>query len=413
MPVESESARPDLNELRIARTSSRGRPDLPRRRRWPRLAALAAALLLAAAGGWLWLSRPPAVTVETVGLVSPVQALSVLDATGYVVAQRQVAVASKGTGRLAYLGIEEGQTVKTGQVLARLENDDLVAARDEARARLAAARAAVGQAEAELVDARRNHGRIQTLRQREVSPQGDLDAAETRLQKAQAGREAARRNVDLAAAGLRAAQAALDYTFIKAPFDALVLSKDADIGEVVAPFGSAANAKAAVATLADMSSLMVEADVTEANIGKVKVGQPCQVVLDALSDAPQDGVVHVIKPTSDRAKGTIIVKVAFVNRDPRVMPEMAARVSFLSRPLQLGEQRPLLGVSRAAVVRNNGGTPLVFTLIEGRAKPVRVTLGRDLEGRVEVVKGLKNGQQVIINPPPGLKAGGRVRVKKP
>jgi RND family efflux transporter MFP subunit len=399
----------DLAQLHIDRAGwSEGTTPRRRRSRWWLVLSL-----LTVGGGALawasgWLSPVPTVPVTTVSRIAPSQSLSVLGATGYVVAQRKAAVSSKGTGRLEHLGIEAGQSVIKGQVLARLENQDLTAARDEVKARVAAAAAQVELARAEQNDAEANFRRMKALYERKVSPRAEYDVAETRLLKARASVNSAARNKDVAQAGLRAAEATLDYTYIRAPFDAMVLTKDADVGEVVAPFGSATSARAAVATLADMDSLMVEADVTESNIGKVAVGQPCLVTLDALPDEPQLGVVHVIMPSADRSKGTIIAKVRFNQRDPRVLPEMSAKVSFLGRPLAADERLPRLSVMKSALVERQGKT-VAWRIEDNRVTPVEVGTGQALGDTVAVLSGLKDGDRVVAIPPPGLKPGDRVQ----
>lgn len=410
--MEEQAGKPDLSELRIDRQGW-GQGSTPvRRHRRGRLLALLAALVLgvvALAWGLGFITPAPSVQVTTVSRVLPAQSLSVLGATGYVVAQRKAAVSSKGTGRLTYMGVDAGQRVSKGQVMARLENDDLVASRDEARARVAAAQAAVDQAQAELNDAQANFSRIQALYKRQVSPKADFDTAETRLLKARAGLTSSQRNVQVAQASLRYAEATLDFTNIRAPFDAMVLTKDADLGEVVAPFGSATNAKAAVATLADMESLMVEADVTESNIGKVHQDQPCLVTLDALPDSPQLGVVYVIMPTADRSKGTIVVKVRFLDRDPAVLPEMSAKVSFLERPLAPEERLARLSVLKTALTERQGRT-LAFKVDQGRVQETVVQTGPAMADTVQVLSGLSDGDRVVLNPTVRLKSGDKVKV---
>lgn len=410
--MEHNEPKPDLAQLRIDRSAWDG--PAPGRRGRRRLATLLAVLALAAVLGGLgwslgWLTPAQEVRVTVVGRVAPSQGVSVLSATGYVVAQRKAAVSSKGTGRLAYLGVEAGQRVAKGQVMAQLENGDLAAARDEARARLAASRAAAAQARAERDDAQANFRRFQALLERKVAPRADYEAAETRMLKAGAALTLAERNIEAAEAGLRQAEATLDYTQIRAPFDAMVLTKDADIGEVVAPFGSAASAKAAVATLADMGSLMVEADVTESNIGKVRPGQPCLVSLDALPDEPQLGQVHVIMPTADRSKGTIVVKVRFDRLAPAILPEMSAKVSFLSRPLAEDERLPRLSVLKSALAER-GGRRVAYRVEQGRARETQVRAGAELGETVQVLDGLADGDRVVVSPAGGLRDGAKVRV---
>ena len=222
--------------------------------------------------------------MTVVSKVYPAQAYTVLNASGYVVAQRKAAVSSKSTGRLEYLGVEEGSRVKKGQVLASLENKDLIAARNQAMARVKEAQAGLVSAQAELHDAELQYQRTKTLVRQDLISRQDYDIAEARYKKAQAGVASAQAAIRTAQAGQAEAQAALEYSYIRSPFDGVVTTKYADVGEVVAPFGAAANARAAVVTLADMDSLMVEADVAESNLDKVYQGQPAEISLDAIPD---------------------------------------------------------------------------------------------------------------------------------
>jgi RND family efflux transporter MFP subunit len=358
--------------------------------------------------GSLW---GPKVQVTSVIKIYPSQAVTLLNASGYVVAQRKASVSSKSTGRLSYLGVEEGSRVKKGELIARLENADLEAVRDRAAANVNAAKATLAQAEAELIDARLNYQRLKQLLAQNLISRQDSDTAEARYQKAVAGVANARANIKSSAAALDESQTAVEYSLIRAPFDGVVLTKNAEVGEVVAPFGAAVNARAAVATMADMSSLMVEADVAEANINQVKLGQPCEVLLDALPGARFPGKVHMIVPTADRSKATIMVKVAFDSLDPRILPEMSAKVAFLSRFLRRDEEEPRLVVNPKALVKKNGKL-MAFVLKEQKVQAVPVEVGPQLGDLVEVLGGLQEGDKVVLQPSTNLQSGDRVQVKE-
>jgi HlyD family secretion protein len=183
------------------------------------------------------------------------------------------------------------------------------------------------------------------------------------------------------------------------------------VGEVVAPFGAAANARAAVVTMADLSSLMVEADVAEANLDKVFRGQPCEISLDAIPDRRLAGEVHMIVPTADRAKATVLTKVKFLETDDRILPEMSAKVAFLSRPLSAGENRPRLAVAKAALVTRKGHT-VALVMQGGQVKERPVTAGPALGDLMEVTAGLQEGDRVVLDPPASLDDGDRVKVKE-
>ncbi|HSR10689.1 MAG TPA: efflux RND transporter periplasmic adaptor subunit, partial [Thermodesulfobacteriota bacterium] len=193
------------------------------------------------------------------------------------------------------------------------------------------------------------------------------------------------------------------------PFNAVVLTKNADVGDIVTPIGAAANAKAAVVTIADLGSLEVEADVSETNIGVVKAGQPCEIQLDAFPGSRFRGAVHMIVPTADRSKATVLVKVRFVDKDPRILPEMRAKVSFLSRAVRTEEQKPRTEVSKAAVVEGGGGSS-VFVINGNHAVERAVKTGQRFNDQIEILEGVEPGQRVVVRPPRGLKNGARVKI---
>src|SRR5437773_10230678 len=315
-----EAKNADLSALRIDRAADPAAPT-PGARRWlviglPVAGVVVLAAVLLATSGALGSAVPVRLTPAT--MVSPMRSGAVLVASGYVVAQRKAAVASKGTGRLVYLGVVEGDRVRAGQVIARIEDSDI-------KAQLAQAQASLDLSRAELRDAEHSLARERLLLDSAFSSQASYDAAEARYQRVRA-------SIAIAQAAVQAAEVALENTVIRAPFDGTVLSKNADVGEVVAPLAASAFSKSAVVTIADLRSLEVEADVAEANLEAISPGQPCEIVLDAYPDERYPGVVAKIVPTADRAKATVQVKVAFRSYDARVLPEMSAKVHFLPRP---------------------------------------------------------------------------------
>jgi HlyD family secretion protein len=327
------------------------------------------------------------------------------------VAQRKAAVSSKSTGRLAFLGVEEGSRVKKGQVLASLENEDLIAARNQAGAQVKQAEADLATARAEAVDAGLQYRRYKTLVNQDLVAKQDFDTADARDKKALAGVAAAQARIKVALAGLANAQAALEYTYIRAPFDGVVTTKYAEVGEVVAPFGAAVNARAAVVTMADLNSLMVEVDVAESNLDKVRLGQPCEISLDAIPDRRFTGEVHMIVPTADRTKATVLTKVKFLESDDRILPEMSAKVAFLSQPLDPAARQPRLIIPKGALITRESRT-YSFLVTGQRVKLVPITPGQTMNDLVEVASGLKEGDRVVLNPPASLKDGARVKVKE-
>lgn len=353
----------------------------------------------------------PAIPVEvaTVSQIYPSQTLSQLSASGYVVAQRKAAVASKVTGRLVALMVEEGSSVKERQIIAQLENEDAIASRDQAEANLKLARANLEGAKAELEEASRTYDRNKQLFAKGIIAKAECDTSEARYLRVQASVAAGEATVNAGSAAVQGANVALEYTFIRAPFDAVVLTKNADIGDIVTPLGAAANAKAAVVTIADLGSLQVEADVSETNLGLVKVGQPCEVLLDALPDSRFRGVVHTIVPTADRTKATIMVKVRFLDKDPRILPEMRAKVSFLSRPVRPEEQKPRTAVNRSALM-SHGSNNTVFVIRGDRVVETPVKTGQELGEMIEILDGVKAGERIVVKPSGRLENGSRIKI---
>jgi RND family efflux transporter MFP subunit len=356
-------------------------------------------------------TAPLAVEFATVAAAYPSTAVATLNATGRVVAQRRASVSSKGTGRLEWLGVQEGQQVTEGDVIARLENRDVAAQRDQAAAQVQAARANLVQGEAELEDAAAALKRSQDLARQSFISGSALDTAEARYNKARAAIETLRAQIRVAEANYRVTSAGYDQTLIRAPFTGIVLTKSANVGDIVTPFSSAAGTTGAVVTMADMETLEVEADVSEASIGKIKVDQPAEIQLDAFPDLRLLGAVSRIVPTVDRSKATLLVKVKFVERDARVLPDMSAKVAFLSRALLPTERSPVPALRADAIVKRDGADVVFVVDADGRVKPVPVKAG-DKIGDLVRVEGVAPGTRVVAAPPERLAAGALVEAAK-
>jgi RND family efflux transporter MFP subunit len=397
----------DLSRLRIDRGSPGARPA--RRRPKRTIVVAVVALALSAFAGWYALSnRVQEVEVATVTTAYPSQAFSLLNATGYVVAQRKAAVASKAAGRVEWLGVVEGSRVKEGDVIARLENRDVTATMEQAAAGVKVAQANLVQGQAELTDAEAAYRRAKDLFGKAFISEASVDAAAARYNKAKAGVVGFEAAVAVAKANLRAAQVAVDQTVIRAPFDGIVLTKSANVGDVVTPFSSALDTKGAVVTMADMSTLEVEADVSESSLAKVMVGQPCEVQLDALPGTRFRGAVSRMVPTVDRAKATVLVKVQFVDKDPRILPDMTAKVSFLEKEVPQEQRAPVTAVQPAAIVERKG-RKVAFLVANGQALETLVETAGSLGDLVQVTKGLVPGQKVVLKPGKNLRDGARVK----
>ena len=392
-----ETKNADLSALRINRSVEP--PPTASSRRWLWIAAVIAVVLVAAfliARGTFRSALAVRLTPAT--MVIPGQSGAVLVASGYVVAQRRAAVASKGTGRLVYLGVLEGSRVRSGQVIARLEDADV-------RAQLAQARANLQLSQADLHNVEQSLARARALRDSGFVSSASIDSAEARYLQVKSG-------IAVAQAMVTGAEVALENTVIRAPFDGTVLTKNADVGEVVAPLAASAFSKSAVVTIADLRSLQVEADVSESNLEGVTVGQNCEIVLDAYPDQRYPGSVAMIVPTADRAKATVQVKVAFRSYDARVLPEMSAKVHFLPAELRaLGtDTQPRLTVPAAAVAERRGHT-VVYEMDRGRAVEVPVTVGKRLGGSVTITQGLAAGTLVIDSVSDRVQPGAKIKVR--
>jgi len=401
-------AHEDLDQLKIDKTAIASHTGTSRYRRY----WIAGIVLVILATGLFFSGvLRPAATVEIVSVQQtyPSQGFTLLNASGYVVAQRKAAVASKATGRLVWLGVEEGNIVRQGEVLARIENADVLAGQDQAAANLNSIRTTLDQTRAELHDAELSFKRIKVLLAEGIVSSSDFDTAQARYRKAGAAVAGAEANIRAASAALDAAKVAVEFTYIRAPFDAVVLTKNADVGDIVTPLGAAADAKAAVVTIADMASLQVEVDVSESNLEKVRVGQPCEIQLDAFPDLRFRGVVHMVVPTADRSKATVLVKVKFVDFDKRILPEMSAKVAFLSRPVAKGEEQPRTTINPDAVVERNG-RKVVFLVKDTRVVEIPVKLGTKVGELEEVTSGVKAGDSVVLNPGDKLRDGSRISI---
>ena len=383
MSLEREKMPADLSALRIRREPEKARGM----RGW----LLLAAILIVAAGAAAYFLAGRSLrgkTVETVAasIVTEGQATTLLSATGYVEAERKADLSPKITSRITQLNVTEGTRVKKGDVIARLDHTDL-------DAQLADAQASWVNAQAELA-------RQKALRSEGLSPQSTVDVA--------IAQEASTR------AKVQYARALLDYTEIRAPFTGVVTAKRAFVGEAVSPFGSSPSgggSGGAIVTLVEFSSLYVGADVNESNLSKLGGNQPAEITLDAVPDKTYHGHLRQIVPAADRQKGTVRVKVAFDDADEKILPDLSSRVSFTAAPTQGKSSRARVLIPKAALATRDGKSG-VFRIVEGRAKFQQVETGGDVQGQVEVTKGLQGGETLISQPEKSeIRDGDKVRVE--
>ncbi|MFN8360998.1 MAG: efflux RND transporter periplasmic adaptor subunit [Candidatus Kapaibacterium sp.] len=353
------------------------------------------------------------VEVATAIMTSPSQANAVLTSSGYVVAQRKASISSKATGRLENLYVIEGDVVKAGSIIGRIESSDVAANLQNATASLEVSKANLQNASAELEDAKLNLERQRRLSQSGATTSFDLTNSEARVKRAEAAVASAQASIKVSDANIRAAQVQVENTVIRAPFDGTVLNKNANVGEVITSLGGAVGSRGAVVTIADMTSLEVEADVSESNIERIKPAMQCEITLDAFPDKRYRGEVSKIIPTADRAKATVLTKIKFTDRDARVLPEMSAKVMFLKDNTSTESESapPKLTIPAASVVSKNG-KKVVFVMKNDVVQEVPVQVGETLGGALEILSGLTAGDKVILVPSDKLKSGTAVTLKK-
>jgi len=340
-------------------------------------------------------------------------------ANGYVVARTKAAVSAKIPGRIASLGVSEGSQVRQGEVIARLDNADYAAAVAEAEAQLASARATLIELQADRDQMERELQRVRDIRARNQNlvSQQDVETADSRAQQTAARVRAQEARVDAAGAGLRFAQANFQNTFIRAPFTGTVLRKEAEVGEVVAPSVGGGLTRGAVVTMADLGTLEVEVDVNEAYIARVRRGQRAAITLDAYPDTAFRGTVRQVVPTADRQRATVQVKVAIVEHDSRILPEMGAKVEFLDEAAPAAAPGAPAARSRitvpAAAVRSEEGRAVVWLVRGGRLTRRDVDAGPVSGNLREIRAGLSGGELLLVGGVETPREGQRVRVSTP
>ena len=399
-----------LNELRIDKQhrdeSGGGMP------RWVwATGATLLVLLLASGGGWYALSSAKAVEVEAATATAPSAGgfdAAVLQATGYVTARRLATVSAQITGTVSELLIEEGVHVDAGQVLARLEDTAQKAMLAQAQAGLHAAEASLGQTQAQLAQSRRDYARAQDLAARKLVSTQSAEQAHTQVDALSAQAAAQTKQIDLAKAQVSAAQVQLDYCTVRAPFAGVITARAAQVGEIVSPLSAGGGfTRTGIGTIVDMDSLEIEVDVTESYINRVEPKQPAQAILDAYPEWKIPAHVIAIIPTADRGKATVKVRVAIEQKDPRVLPDMGVRVSFLEAAQKVAAAPPKGVLVPATAIVQREGKSVVYTIDSDRAHAKVVTPGQSYSD-LRLVEGITAGSRVVKQPPTDLADGGKV-----
>lgn len=404
----SSPPRPDLGRLRI----DRNQPATGERNalKWVAGLALIAVVFIAV----VYIAMRPGgteVQVARVEVTGGAGGGAGITANGYVVARTRASVSSRISGRLATLTVEEGSRVRRNQILAQLENAEYVAAVAQAVADSQRGEAALAEAQAMREQTSRDLGRARELVEKKLEAVRVVEDLQSQLAAADARIAVQRAQIVASRAAIAYARANLENTYIRAPFDGTVLRKDAEVGEVVAPVATGGGlTRGAVVTMADLQTLEVEVDVNEAYIAQISNGQPTRIALDAYPQASFAGTVRQIVPTADRQKATVQVKVAITDRDPRILPEMGARVEFLGETAGEGEVAPPRIFVPAEAVRNDGGASIVWVVREGKVYRVEIEAGPVSGGRREVRSGLSGGESIVIEPAGELEDGGKVNV---
>jgi RND family efflux transporter MFP subunit len=402
-----------LNQLRIDRSSA----PAPSRASRILLAAVVAIVAISAVVAWFW-SRPAAVRVHVAAaqaIAGAASSGSILDASGYVVARRQATVASKITARMVELDIEEGDHVKAGQIIAKLDDTNIRAALNQSSAQLDYAKAALAETQVNLANAERDYARQKSLIVSHYVSQAAVDNSLTTLDGLRAQLATQRSNVDVVAEGVKVAQRNLDDTIVRAPFSGIVTVKAAQPGEMVSPISAGGGfTRTGIGTIVDMDSLEFQVDVNENFINRVRPEQKVSAKLNAYPDWEIPGHVIAVIPTADRSKGTVTVRIALDQKDPRVLPEMGVRVSFLAEAADTAGNKPVAaGVTIPGnAVQISGAAGVVFVLHGDTVERRAVRIGVSNNDAATVLSGLAGGERVAIGDFAQLKDGAKVRVEQ-
>jgi RND family efflux transporter MFP subunit len=402
----------DLAALKIDRTERGG--DSRRTGLWITLALV---LIVAVAAAWYWTTRMQAVRVKVASVEAksggPSAPGSVLNASGYVTARRRATVSSKVTGKVVEIYIEEGQNVRAGQVLARLDDSQQRAALALAEAQLAASRKSFAEDEARLKEAEANLQRRDRLLKDGVIGRAELDTAQAEVDSIRARIAYAQQQIAVAGSQVKLRATDLNDMVVRAPFSGVAISKDAQPGEMISPVSAGGGfTRTGIGTIVDMSSLEIEVDVNESFINRVKREQKVEAVLDAYPDWRIPAHVITSVPSADRQKATVRVRIGFDELDPRILPDMGVKVAFLrdEEPAQASAPAARFELPKAAV-KTVDGRSVVFVVREDRVERRAVRTGNENGDKVEVLSGVSAGERVVIEGPATLKDGDRIRIE--
>jgi RND family efflux transporter MFP subunit len=402
-----------LNTLRIERNPTPPTNASPRGKYW--VYALMAAAVLGAGAWWLVSNRATEVEVaEATATRTNGGPATVLDASGYVVARRQATVSAKVTGKVEEVLIEEGMRVKEGQVLATMDTSTTKRQLDLSQQQLLAARSDLAQIKVRLGEAQRAARRAEQLRADKLIAEADLDTAQSTAAALQAQLDALRSQVDVAEANVRVQQQNMSDLTVRAPFAGVVISKDAQPGEMVSPISAGGGfTRTGIATIVDMDSREIEVDVNESFINRVTDEQKTEAILDAYPDWTIPSHVVSIVPTADRQKATVKVRIGFDRLDPRILPDMGVKVRFLDKANPVGAAPMRAAVELpSSTVFSADGKSYVWRVVDNKVERVAVSTGNTRNDHVEILSGINAGDSVVLQPNDKLQDGGKVKVKQ-
>jgi len=410
MAVRTGSTAPDLSALRI----DEGSRSQHRGPQWPRwVAAALGLLLLVSAGVYAVRGKTPVVELAAAQAPGSGGQVALLNASGYVTPRRRATIAAKITARVTQMYADEGMHVKEGQILALLDDSDYRVRLNSAKADRDATAAQLQDLQVQLANAEIELRRTQQLTRQGVSSPEALDNARTAADSLRAKIAMTREQVQASDARIRVAQQDLDNCTVRAPFAGIVVSKDAQVGEMVSPNSAGGGfTRTGIATIVDMKSLEVEVDVNESYIARVRPGMPVTSVLDAYPNWQIPSKVRTIIPTADRQKATVKVRIAFDQLDPRILPDMGVKVTFLGNEGRAAKSEGVKALVPQTALRNENGSQAVYLYKEGHVERRAVGVGETRGSDTEITAGLAPGDQVVVSGFEGLRDGQRVEIRR-
>ena len=412
MASPPDSSKPDLSTLRI-REDQRSKSAMRKRVAYALIPIILLVGIVAAA--FALRSRAPVVQVAMVASADPGGPQTALNASGYVTPRQRATIAAKITGRVTAVFFDEGTRVKENQLLATLDDSDYKKALDSAKADRNSAEAAIADFQVQLRNAEIELKRAQQLFDAKIGTQEALDNASTTADSLRAKIALAKQQVAASDARVGEAQQAVDNCIIRAPFAGIVVSKDAQVGEMVSPNSAGGGfTRTGIATIVDMNSNEIEVDVNEAYIARVKEGQAVKATLDAFPDAPYNAKVRTVIPTADRQKATVKVRISFLKLDDKILPDMGVKVAFLEEAKAAGkkggEKQPEVAYIPKSAVRSDSSSSFVYLIKDGKTERRAISLGRERGTDVGVLAGLAPGDSIVVKGPDGLRDGQKVEI---